>query len=718
MNDSQLLLYHQQLHASNSYLGRHDNTLPGPGYHFYNDSKYLYSHPITPGREKPQPFVLHMVGRVSAQANFMSLKKSISSLLIPNTATDKIKINSLRRSALLGRARAGPFPQDWAPAISKLKELTKLLTKSNTDPSRNLWFNDGGNVDDTHVKFGAPCFKARGYGEPADDRLADLVSPHQQSNARWTQAAPYITMLDFNLIDHTGTTITESMLPEALNGATVDIAFVLRGWKFGQEKYWSFALDVQQVVVLRPEQNDDVLPNQMYNVVTPPRRSSTYHPPTPVTPSNVNSPLNNTYPSENLYASSNGSSNFGSPSNQLRAPFAKGNSAFGKTFIGNSHSDHFAGRTTGSTFDASIAAGHGALFNPSRSTFGTPLPTHRELPMQHDRPPRPLASVYPSVSPFGILKADCSGSSVVALPAENTVPPSMPYAQEQPLANKGFLPNVTENNFEHVDPGRTLLQHSDFDQPVPHHQNGALPTTFDHDFETRLMNAVNIARMQHLSQSLIDPRISRQDHVDSVHRGDLQSPFALKDRSGDHSFEVQVIAEEFKYMNDMSSSVPNETPTQSTVVMPKFNWDDGLSDSAITKDNAGNVFSDTDKSPSVQAGERPHVTDFTSSPSGNNNADVSTKLVQSTNVLLRHRIILPTQHRELTKVNTVFVCCNVCLAYPPPPPPLYPVSNTADKSGGKGKKRAVPEDVGPSVPAKAAKIDTDSQRRAPVPTAV
>lgn len=113
-------------------------------------------------------------------------------------------------------------------------------------------------------------------------------------------------MSDFNLINHTGTTITKAMLSGTLNGATVDIAFVLHGWKFGQEKYWSFALDVQQVVVLCPEQNDTVLPNQMYNVVTPPRRSSTYRPLTPVTPLNVNSPLSNTYPSGNMYASSNG----------------------------------------------------------------------------------------------------------------------------------------------------------------------------------------------------------------------------------------------------------------------------------------------------------------------------------------------------------------------------------------------------------------------------
>ncbi|GAW10282.1 hypothetical protein LENED_012531 [Lentinula edodes] len=465
-------------------------------------------------------------------------------------------------------------------------------------------------------------------------------------------------MLDFNLIDHTGATITESMLPDALSGATVDIAFVLRGWKFGQEKYWSFALDVQQVVVLRPEQNDNQLPNQMYNVVTPPRRSSAYHPPTPVTPSNVNSPLNNTYPLEHMYASSNGSTNFGSPTNQLRAPFAKGNAAFGNSFIGKSHSDHIASRSTGSTLDALISASHGALYNPPGSTFGTALPTHRDLPMQHDRSPLPLASVYPSVTPFGILKTDTSGSSLVALPAQNTtlqkrggdtVPPSMPYARELPLANKAFLPNVTENKFELVDPGRTILQHSDFDQPVPYHQNGVLPTTFDHDFEIRLMNAVNIARMQHLSQSLTDPRNTPHDHVHGVHRGDLQSPFALKDRRGDQSFEVQVMAEEFNYMNDMSSSVPNgevpveffssvaehtmpETPAQSTVVMPKFNWDDGLSDSAITGDNGGNVFNDSDKSPSVQAGERAQVTEVASSPCGNNNANVSTKLVQSTNV--------------------------------------------------------------------------------------
>ncbi|KAH7872335.1 uncharacterized protein C8R40DRAFT_1071825 [Lentinula edodes] len=442
------------LHSSNSYLSRHDNALPGPEYHFYNDWDV----------------------------------KSLNRFL--------------HRSALLGRAQAGPFPQDWAPVISKLKELTKLLTKSNTDPSCNLWFDDGGNVDDTHVKFGAPCFKAQGYGESADDCLADLVLPHQQSNAHWTQLAPYITMLDFNLIDHTGTTITEAMLPDALSGATVDIAFVLRGWKFG-------------------------------------------------------------------------STNFGSPSNQLRALFAKVKSAFSNTFIGNNQSDHFTSRSTGPTLDASIAA----------------------------------------------IMAHCTILLAVPLKhAANMVPPSSSYARELPLANKELLPNVTENNFKYIDSGQTLLQHSDFNLPIPHHQNGVLPTTFDHEFETRLMNT---------------------DHVHSMNHGNLQFPFTLKDRRGDQAFKVQVMAEEFNYMNNISSSVPNG------------------------KDPVGFISSVAE--------------DY--------------QVVQSPRTM-----------------PAMFSMTPIKVSYPLPPPPFYPVSNSTDKGRGKGKKRAVPDDVGPSVPAKAAKIDTDPQQ--------
>ncbi|KAJ3880859.1 hypothetical protein F5051DRAFT_426199 [Lentinula edodes] len=452
-NNSQLLLYHQQLHSSNSYLSRHDNALPGPEYHFYNDWDV----------------------------------KSLNRFL--------------HRSALLGRAQAGPFPQDWAPVISKLKELTKLLTKSNTDPSCNLWFDDGGNVDDTHVKFGAPCFKAQGYGEPADDCLADLVLPHQQSNAHWTQLAPYITMLDFNLIDHTGTTITEAMLPDALSGATVDIAFVLRGWKFG-------------------------------------------------------------------------STNFGSPSNQLRALFAKVKSAFSNTFI---------------------------------------------VPVPHWTPQ--LRQSWHIVQSFWQYLWYSIGYTLGSSNAtSNMVPPSSSYARELPLANKELLPNVTENNFKYIDSGQTLLQHSDFNLPIPHHQNGVLPTTFDHEFETRLMNT---------------------DHVHSMNHGNLQFPFTLKDRRGDQAFKVQVMAEEFNYMNNISSSVPNG------------------------KDPVGFISSVAE--------------DY--------------QVVQSPRTM-----------------PAMFSMTPIKVSYPLPPPPFYPVSNSTDKGRGKGKKRAVPDNVGPSVPAKAAKIDTDPQQ--------
>ncbi|KAJ3893685.1 hypothetical protein GG344DRAFT_74719 [Lentinula edodes] len=287
MNDLHLHQYHQHLQSNNTYLGRHDDTLPGPGFFFYNDSMHYWSYPIQPGQEKPRSIVLHVVGRISAQGNFISLPGCVASLLGSSTASEKIRLKSLRCTALLGSARAGAFPQDWAPAMSKLKDLTKLLTKAENEPTRFLWFNEGGDQNDVHVKFGSPCFRACAYNEQKDGRLADLIPAQHKNNPRWIEAAPTLCIADFNVIDHTGAPIPENLLPFTLSGATVDIAFTLRGWKFGRDASWGFALDVKQIVVLRPEQVETTPPTPMYNPITPPRTTTTYHPPTPMTPSNA-----------------------------------------------------------------------------------------------------------------------------------------------------------------------------------------------------------------------------------------------------------------------------------------------------------------------------------------------------------------------------------------------------------------------------------------------
>ncbi|KAJ3846238.1 kinesin motor domain-containing protein [Lentinula lateritia] len=48
---------------------------------------------------------------------------------------------------------------------------------------------------------------------------------------------PTLCIADFNVIDHTGALIPENILPFTLSGATVGIAFTLRGWKFGDASW-------------------------------------------------------------------------------------------------------------------------------------------------------------------------------------------------------------------------------------------------------------------------------------------------------------------------------------------------------------------------------------------------------------------------------------------------------------------------------------------------
>ncbi|KAJ3902363.1 hypothetical protein F5879DRAFT_991109 [Lentinula edodes] len=337
MNDVQLHQYHQHLQSNNSYLGCHDDTLPGPGFFFYNDSMHYWSHPIQPGQEKPRTIVLHMVGRVSGQGNFISLPGCVASLLGSPSASEKIRLKSLQRTALLGGARAGPFPQDWVPAMTKLKELTKLLTKSDVEPARYLWFNEGGHQNDLHVKFGVACFRPRSYAEPIDGRLADLIPAQFKTNPRWIEAAPTISMASINVIDHTGTAIPENLLASTLGGATVDIAFTLRGWKFGRDATWGFALDVKQIVVLRPEQTEIAPPLPLYNPITPPRSNTSYYPPMPMTPSNTAG----TSITPSMMRSSNGYPVVHAPVPNYMGPYANFASGGGVGSIGNAvhHAD-------------------------------------------------------------------------------------------------------------------------------------------------------------------------------------------------------------------------------------------------------------------------------------------------------------------------------------------------------------------------------------------
>ncbi|KAJ3917176.1 hypothetical protein F5877DRAFT_68426 [Lentinula edodes] len=253
MNDVQLHQYHQHLQSNNTYLGRHDDSLPGPGFFFYNDSMHYWSHPIQPGQEKSQNFL----------------------------------------------------PR--------------------------------GHQNDLHVKFGIACFRPRSYAEPIDGRLADLIPAQFKTNTRWIEAAPTICMADINVIDHTGAAVPENLLASTLGGATVDIAFTLRGWKFGRDATWGFALDVKQIVVLRPEQTEIAPPFPFYNPITPPRSNTAYYPPMPMTPSNTaGSSITRT-----MMRSSNGYPVVHAPVPNYMGPYANFASGGGVGSIGNAvhHSD-------------------------------------------------------------------------------------------------------------------------------------------------------------------------------------------------------------------------------------------------------------------------------------------------------------------------------------------------------------------------------------------
>ncbi|KAJ4493335.1 hypothetical protein C8R41DRAFT_902727 [Lentinula lateritia] len=124
----------------------------------------------------------------------------------------------------------------WEPALMKIKHLQRILTRTEGEPTRYLWFNEGGGVADTHMKIGTPChFRARAYGEGCDGRLTDLTPAKKRTNPRWVDASQNLAVANFNAVDHTGAPLPEALLPQTLNGATIDVTFTLRGWKFGRD---------------------------------------------------------------------------------------------------------------------------------------------------------------------------------------------------------------------------------------------------------------------------------------------------------------------------------------------------------------------------------------------------------------------------------------------------------------------------------------------------
>ncbi|KAJ3870527.1 hypothetical protein F5051DRAFT_447556 [Lentinula edodes] len=266
----------------------------------------------------------------------------------------------------------------------------------------------------------------------------------------------------------------------------------------------------------------------------------------------------------------------------------------------------------------------------------------------------------------------------------NAIASSLPCHWVPPPQNKGLHPINFEDTLGCGYGGRRLLYSRETVHPDPQQQSGSLIPSIDEDFEARLMNTVKIARMQHMSHSLTDSCIIPGDNI--------------------------------------------QTATQTTVVMPKFTWDDGDLFTGTIKVNDG------DGSHSVEAGEPAQVIGNAVGAGGTSNANVRTNLGQSSNptgtyTLFSPLLILLIHWSGITSTsNNGFLGTTIPeqgqnpLAYPLQHPPSYPASNGGspmlEKVSGKGKKRAIAEDAGLSVVAKVPKINANGQRRPPVATAV
>ncbi|KAJ3806156.1 hypothetical protein F5876DRAFT_80988 [Lentinula aff. lateritia] len=657
MNDVQLHQYHQHLQSNNTYLGRHDDSLPGPGFFFYNDSMHHWSHPIQPGQEKPRTIVLHMVGRVSGQGNFISLPGCVASLLGSPSASEKIRLKSLRRTALLGGARAGPFPQDWVPAMTKLKELTKLLTKSDVEPTRYLWFNEGGQQNDLHVKFGVPCFRVRtssftnsslleftflqprSYAEPIDGRLADLIPAQFKTNTRWIEAAPTICMADINVIDHTGAAVPENLLASTLGGATVDVAFTLRGWKFGRDATWGFALDVKQIVVLRPEQTEIASPFPLYNPITPPRSNTAYYPPTPMTPSNTaGSSITRT-----MNRSSNGYPVVQSPVPNYMGPYANFGNGGGVGSTGNAvhHSDQ--------------AHMHGAGSNvPSIDT-----------------------GVAPYINNANII----NGATNIRNGFDNAPYPFLNTINQRTEFNPGASSNGITSDAENLTSGY-MAQYM-----CPSHVQGQTPSS---------SMVANTA--EPLNPLLLSSRVQ------------LRSPFHGSANVNNTALQQQLITHHAEFMTDVNPPsprcsqppIPPNEEQRSNIVMPNFEWeDDSIAKSPLVISKQTRTFPDMRTTSAANTTVNRTSPDHSSTIGRPAASHAQVASVPNTSDSYPNNSG-PASARPLSAYHTTGDHRTG----------THTPTNDGDAGYAKGKKRAAPDESGDNpIPTKSAKTDSSHQVR-------
>ncbi|GAW07740.1 hypothetical protein LENED_009751 [Lentinula edodes] len=251
MDSSPIDRHRDFLLSSPTYMGNPHNTIIKDGSFFHDGNMMLYNMRYVPGKGKPKVMPITFVGRVLSSGN--------NTGLVGNYVGSKDDPKHGKRTAFLGRPFDEGFMTDWDTTISTFSELISLLSKDQGADVSYLWQDDDVANNDGTFRFGCPLFRALKAGEHKDDNIPPVIPKGKESSTFWTRAVDGYAFATFPAVDINGNSIPNEDVQSIIEGATVAIDAVMRGWKFKSDKRWGFAVDVKRLTVLHgAEEEEDI----------------------------------------------------------------------------------------------------------------------------------------------------------------------------------------------------------------------------------------------------------------------------------------------------------------------------------------------------------------------------------------------------------------------------------------------------------------------------
>ncbi|KAJ3914649.1 hypothetical protein F5877DRAFT_70526 [Lentinula edodes] len=249
MNQVASIDFRTHLMDSKSYLGNPNNTIKADGLFFHDGTMFVYSSPRPEGYGKPKPCVFTIAGRVLSSSN--------NTGMTGNYVSSKAFAKSGKRTALLGRPYLNGMTADWDTSISNLKDIISRLTNGDGHDVSYLWQDDDADKNDGAVRFGSPLFQALKPGEARDASIAGVVPVGKENSEFWKDAVEAFTFTEYPAFDINGKKIANKDVQCSIEGATVALDVIIRGWKFKTDKKWGFALDLKRLSVIAPAEDDE-----------------------------------------------------------------------------------------------------------------------------------------------------------------------------------------------------------------------------------------------------------------------------------------------------------------------------------------------------------------------------------------------------------------------------------------------------------------------------